>query len=119
MLHRLVCVCVSICKYDMTLNAQGPDPYKGLLTDACSRLVVGFMAWNQSGQSPTGREASHLIKANLSSPTHENRKARRKGSCKFFTPKALANPEVIGQVKNLKGPQSLYAAAAASSSLSC
>lgn len=102
----------------MMLNAQGPDPYKGLLTDACGRLVVGFMTRNRSGQSPTGREASHLIKANLSSPNHENRKARRKGSCEFLTPKALANAGVRGQVKNLKGPRSLFVAAAASF-LSC
>lgn len=104
---------MSLCKYGMALNARGPDPYKGLLTDACGRLVVGFMAQNQSGQSPTGREASHLIKANLSSPTHENRKARRKGSCECFTPQALANPGVIGQAKNLKGPRPLFVAAAA------
>lgn len=51
MLHGLVCVCVSVCKYGMTLNAQGPDPYMGLLTDACGRLVVGFMARDRSGQS--------------------------------------------------------------------
>lgn len=51
MLHGLVCVCVSVCKYGMTLNAQGPDPYMGLLTDACGRLVVGFMARGWSGQS--------------------------------------------------------------------